>query len=249
MGKPRFLLLFGFALGLGFGCNSALTGSNGGGKPCGGDGDCGSGQYCMGFSQACPADSFSYIVGVGTCHRDCSQGACACSDRADCRPWQECDSGRCLDLPINCPFEPAVCPSGCTMQSASDRACGPVCLCAQCPSADAGTMACNWPASLNDAGPEGCQASRGLISCSGPSGSCACMSDDAKTCPAPATCGIANGYTACQDQCATNEYAVACGGLPQPDAALASQQPPSGCRLGLATPGGVAVYCCPCESP
>jgi len=69
------------------------------------------------------------------------------------------------------------------------------------------------------------------------------------TCAAPGMCGLAYGYTSCQDQdqCAGSEYAVACGGLPQPDAASVNQQPPSGCRLVLATPGGVAFYCCPCE--
>jgi hypothetical protein len=60
-------------------------------------------------------------------------------------------------------------------------------------------------------------------------------------------CGLAYGYTFCEDPCADNEYAVTCGGLPQRDAAYANQQPPSGCRLALATPGGVAFYCCPCE--
>ena len=54
-------------------------------------------------------------------------------------------------------------------------------------------------------------------------------------------------YATCQDQCAESEYAVACGGPSQPDAAYVNQQPPSGCRLALATPSGVAFYSCPCE--
>lgn len=106
---------------------------------------------------------------------------------------------------------------------------------------------CSWPTNLSDAGPQGCSAARALVSCSGPAGGCDCMSDEATTCPAAVTCGLSYGYTACEDQCADSEYAVACGGLPQPDAAYVNQQPPSSCRLALATPGGVAFYCCPCE--
>ncbi len=265
MGRHRFLLFLGLALGLGNACNSALTGASGGGKACTGDTDCGTGQYCMGFSQLCATASDDYTVGAGTCHRDCSAGACSCSDRADCRPWEGCYSGGCIALPINCPEEPASCLPGCTLERPSDRVCGPVCRCDVCPAADGGPLdtsspvdtandrqalpACRWPMSLDDAGPGGCRASRALVSCSGPSGGCECASDDSTTCPAPVTCGLAYGYTTCQDQCAATEYAVACGGLPQPDAAFVNQQPPSGCRLALATPGGVALYCCPCESP
>ena len=149
------------------------------------------------------------------------------------------------------------------MEQASDRVCGPVCRCDVCPAADGGSGVdaistdgasdkeplpqCTWPGSLNDAGPDGCRASRALVACNGPAGGCDCRSDDATTCPTPTTCGLAYGYTTCQDQCADNEYAVACGGPPQPDAAYVNQQPPSSCRLALATPGGVAFYCCPCE--
>jgi hypothetical protein len=75
------------------------------------------------------------------------------------------------------------------------------------------------------------------------------MSDDATACPAATTCGLSYGYSTCQDQCAASEYAVACGGIPRPDAAVVSQDPPSGCRLSTANPGGVAFYCCPCEAP
>jgi hypothetical protein len=106
---------------------------------------------------------------------------------------------------------------------------------------------CGWSTNLNDAGPDGCRASRALVSCNGPSGGCECTSDDATTCPSPATCGLSHGHTTCQDECAAGEYAVACGGVPRPDTAQSNTQPPSACRLALATPGGVAFYCCPCE--
>jgi hypothetical protein len=247
------------------GQDGGLDSANGA-TACGGDSDCGSGQYCVGFSQLCAGAPNDYTVGVGTCHRDCSTGACSCSDsdRADCRPWEECYNGGCVALPIApCVEEPSSCPVGCTFDQASDRVCGPVCRCEVCPAADGGSNTdalsadaasdkqtlpqCRWPTSLNDAGPDGCRASRALVSCNGPSGGCDCRSDESTTCPTSVTCGLAYGYTTCQDQCAESEYAVACGGLPQPDAAYVNQQPPSGCRLALATPGGVAFYCCPCE--
>ena len=240
-----FLFFLGFALGLGSGCNSALTP----GKTCSGDSDCGAGQYCLGYSQVCSTGNSAYTVGTGTCHRDCSAGACTCSDRTDCRPWETCSSGACVALPILCAPGPSVCPPGCTQQQASDRVCGPVCQCSVCPGADAGIPACGWSPALNDAGPNGCHAARALISCEGPSGSCECMSDDAMTCPLPTTCGLSYGYSGCQNECALGEYGVACGGPPRPDASFVDQQPPSGCRLGLATPSGLVFYCCPCESP
>jgi hypothetical protein len=106
---------------------------------------------------------------------------------------------------------------------------------------------CSWPAILDDAGLGSCIAERAYVSCTDPSGAgCGCLSNDSTSCPASAMCGVAHGYTRCQDQCAANEYAVACGGPPKPDAADVNQQPLNGCRIALATPGGVA-YCCPCE--
>lgn len=243
-----FLFCLGFAFGLGTGCNSSLNGTTGG-KACSGDTECGAGQYCLGFSQVCPTANSAYTVGQGTCHRDCSSGACACIDRTDCRAFEDCYSGRCVAVPVFCPAEPSVCPPGCTIAPASDRPCGPVCQCEVCPTADAGIPACRWSASLNDAGPGACHAARALITCEGPSGGCGCMSDDAMTCSGPTPCGLSYGYSTCQDQCAAGEYAVACGGPPQPDASFVDQQPPSGCRSLSPTPSGVVSYCCPCESP
>jgi len=203
----------------------------------------------MGFSQACPTANSAYTVGEGTCHRDCSRGACSCTDNADCGPFASCSSGRCVIAPIFCPAQTSVCPAGCTVQPASDHPCGPVCRCDVCPAADAGVPECRWPTSLDDAGPGGCHASRARIVCSGPTGGCGCMSDNAMTCPAPTSCGLSYGYSTCQNECAAGEYAVACGGPPRPDAAVVDEQPPVGCRLSAAVPSGVALYCCPCESP
>jgi hypothetical protein len=246
--RNSYLLFLGVCLALGGGCNSSLTGPDAGGKPCSGSTDCGVGQYCLGFSQLCPTTNSAYTVGVGTCHRDCSAGACSCSSADDCGPGAECDSGRCIALHFSCPLEPTTCPPGCTVDPASDSVCGPICRCEVCPAADAGIPACHWPASLDDAGPGACHASRALISCDGPSGGCECASDDVMACPADTACGLSNGYTTCQDECAAGEYAVACGGPPRLDAGFVDQQPPSGCRAGLPDPGGVTLYCCPCGS-
>jgi hypothetical protein len=137
--RLRHLALLVLCLGLG--CSSTLTGADGGGAgACSGDTDCLTGQYCLGFSQLCAADPHNYTAGGGTCHRDCSTGACSCIDRNDCRPWEECSSGRCVALPLApCLEEPTSCPAGCTLEQASDRICGPVCLCTLCPASDAGS--------------------------------------------------------------------------------------------------------------
>jgi hypothetical protein len=128
------------ALGLGLGCGSKLTGpSDGGpgGAACSGDNDCASGLYCLGFTQRCAGVSYAYTVGVGTCHRDCSSGACSCVENADCRAWGDCSSGQCLAVPVLCIAQPSSCPAGCTFEQAPDSVCGPVCRCAVCPAADA----------------------------------------------------------------------------------------------------------------
>lgn len=141
MRRTLALVLAVAALGLGLGCGSTLTGPNDGGQTgaaCSADTDCASGAYCMGFSQRCPSADYAYTVGVGNCHRDCSAGACSCAGSADCRPWEECNSGTCLALPIECIEEPSSCPAGCTFEQASDSVCGPVCRCNACPAADAG---------------------------------------------------------------------------------------------------------------
>lgn len=136
MGRLHMTLLV-FCFGLG--CKSALPGPSGGGGACSGDTDCLTGQYCTDFSQLCAADPNDYTLGMGTCHRDCSTGACSCIDRVDCRPWEGCYSGKCVPLPIApCQNEPSSCPAGCALEAPTDRICGPVCRCDVCPAADGG---------------------------------------------------------------------------------------------------------------
>ena len=95
-----------------------------------------------------------------------------------------------------------------------------------------------------DAGPGACTIDVAFVSCEGPAGGCACLSDNPASCPDP-QCGPTDGMT-CKNACAANEYAMACGGLPGPNAP-AYQDAPSNCRFATANPGGVAYYCCPCS--
>ena len=111
--------------------------------------------------------------------------------------------------------------------------------------------ACSWPASLDpsDAGSRGqCVAGRAYLSCAGSNGGGEdCLSDDLTQCPGPnATPGVT--YSNCKDLCDEDEYAAICGtvGPPPADASMAAMQPPSGCRMVAANPGGAEPYCCPC---
>jgi hypothetical protein len=112
------------------------------------------------------------------------------------------------------------------------------------PAAQTDSQACTWPAILDpaDVSTGQCVAARALLSCQGSNGSGeGCLSNDPMQCPSQNhTPGVT--YSACQDQCNADEYAVACGG-PGP---ASSVSPPDGCRQLLATPGGVVYVCCPC---
>jgi hypothetical protein len=98
---------------------------------------------------------------------------------------------------------------------------------------------CSWPSSLNGAdGRTACQPARALVSCTDSTGAgCGCLSDQI-SCDG---CQI-QGVT-CRDQCAADQYAVACGGV----GPGAVPSPPDGCTFAGANPGGVAYYCCPCQ--
>lgn len=273
------IVLVGLVFLLAGGCNAALTSGGGGGggggrggaagqsvaaggqgagvdssvtaTMCSGDGDCASGQYCMGYSQACSGGPKTYVVGRGICHRDCSAGACVCgNDPGDCRIG-ECYSGGCVALPIPpCVPDPSSCPPGCPFDPPTDQLCGPVCRCDSCPTpVDAATQGTCYPllAGLRDGGPGACSVAIAALSCTAPSGAgCGCLSNDPTTCAAPTACGPGYGF-ACTNQCAVNEYAAGCGGTPQPDGGYVYSQPPAGCRLVDAFPSGESFYCCPCQ--
>jgi hypothetical protein len=92
---------------------------------------------------------------------------------------------------------------------------------------------CHWPATeeAKDAGSENqCRAARFLATCDLGNGT--------------QSSGLRDTLEGCSNNCADNEYGVACGTVgpsssPTPD-------PPAGCHAPLHTPGGVSYYCCPC---
>jgi len=158
----------------------------------------------------------------------------------------------CVTAPPECHVEGANGSTDCSKAS-----CGTI----VCPTSDAGgdgephtsldaasaAGQCHWPESLNDAGPGACAVGYAYVDCRFPSGAgCLCISNDPTSCPG---CGPGSGAT-CENRCASNEYAVSCGGPPRllPDGGFASyQQAPDAC-VGIAgTPGGNLYSCCPCE--
>jgi hypothetical protein len=93
-------------------------------------------------------------------------------------------------------------------------------------------------------------ASRAYVQCSGSDGTTeGCPSDYLTQCGAGADMNGPVTYSNCQDQCATDEYALSCGGIGAStgDASPATA-PPATCRLLDANPGGGELYCCPCGS-
>ena len=103
---------------------------------------------------------------------------------------------------------------------------------------------CGWSATLNDAGPGGCQASRTYVKCHDPAGDgCFCASDGPQSCDCSAV--ASGGPWTCEYACAANQHTVTCGSVgpsAQPPAA-----PPAGCTSVGASPGGTVTYCCPCS--
>jgi hypothetical protein len=90
---------------------------------------------------------------------------------------------------------------------------------------------------------DSCTSKRAYLKCDLPGGVTElCLSDDPTRCPDE---GVSGGAAAmsCSDQCAADEYAVACGRI-GPN--VGSAAPPDGCRSLLAGPGGGISYCCPC---
>jgi hypothetical protein len=104
---------------------------------------------------------------------------------------------------------------------------------------------CQWPQSLDSPDAGACRAKRAFVQCSLPSGGTSFyLSDDPTQCP---SCGPDGGAT-CQNECAADEYAAACGSIPPLEGAPpVSENPPDGCHMVLPTPAGIAFYCCPCQ--
>jgi hypothetical protein len=96
---------------------------------------------------------------------------------------------------------------------------------------------CGHDPAVGTGQPGACGVGGRLLDCEFPNGAgCSCMTTGT-------SCDGCGAGATCTDQCKASEYAVACGGI-GPNAA--SADPPAACRLALATPAGVAFYCCPC---
>ena len=90
--------------------------------------------------------------------------------------------------------------------------------------------------------PSACHSAPYFLKCDfGGGGIAMCASSN------PTQCEETNGETDCHDQCADDEYAVACGGV-GPNAPQFSEPP--GCRgFGRNPGGGSETFCCPCPAP
>jgi hypothetical protein len=105
---------------------------------------------------------------------------------------------------------------------------------------------CAWPASFDsaDSSVGQCVAAQAYLSCRGSNGGgLDCLSNNLTECPGPNfTPGVS--YSNCENQCHSDEYALACGSAgPRP-----WPQPPAVCRSLPSGPGGGSISCCPCDS-
>src|SRR5579859_5722820 len=92
--------------------------------------------------------------------------------------------------------------------------------------------------------PRGVPAARACVGCTGEAGGGEfCLSNDPTTRDDPGGPSVSGGPFTCRDDCAPNEYGLACGGIgPNP----APSNPPAACRSVAVTPAGVYFLCCPC---
>ena len=83
---------------------------------------------------------------------------------------------------------------------------------------------------------DNCRVGRAIVWCPWDSGGEVCLSDSVTSCT-PST-----APSACVDQCASNEYGIAC----YPSATAPIHPPPSCRAVGALSPVLVVPYCCPC---
>lgn len=101
---------------------------------------------------------------------------------------------------------------------------------------------CQWPSELAPLGTQMrdvCVATRAYLSCKAAGAGVECASADAVTCVDESEFKVIS----CTNRCAADEYAAICGGVGPGNV----PDPPDGCRLVLANPGGSVAYCCPCQ--
>lgn len=90
---------------------------------------------------------------------------------------------------------------------------------------------------------DSCTSKRASLTCALPGGVTElCLSDDLTKCPADPS-GLGASAVSCTNQCASNEYAVTCGGI-GPN--IGNAAPPENCKSLGPTPGGPQSFCCPC---
>jgi hypothetical protein len=97
---------------------------------------------------------------------------------------------------------------------------------------------CGHAVGLDDGGPGACHVAKRSLECTQGDISCGCVTDGDG-------CDGCPGGT-CHDLCHADEYALACGGPPNPDASFSYASPPETCRTIDVTPGGSRYLCCPC---
>ena len=99
--------------------------------------------------------------------------------------------------------------------------------------------ACNVPTNSNSAPIGSCLSAAKFVDCTLDGGGVGCLSNNANTC---------TGYegAVCVSKCASNQYAVACGGPPA--AGGVTYEPvPSNCTVVAVTPSGKSYACCSCD--
>ncbi len=103
--------------------------------------------------------------------------------------------------------------------------------------------ACNAPKNSNSAPIGACLSAAKFVDCTFDSGAapCGCLSNGANSCTG---CGPDDGAT-CVSKCASNQYAVSCGG--PPSAGVSYDPVPANCEVVAQTPHGKSYACCSCE--
>ena len=102
--------------------------------------------------------------------------------------------------------------------------------------------ACNVPKNSNSAPIGSCLSAAKFVDCKFDSGAgCGCLSNGPNSCTG---CGPDDGAT-CVSKCASNQYAVSCGG--PPSAGVTYDPVPVNCEVVAQTPGGKSYACCSCE--
>ncbi|MEO7035566.1 MAG: hypothetical protein ABI548_16690 [Polyangiaceae bacterium] len=101
-----------------------------------------------------------------------------------------------------------------------------------------GADLCNLPKNSNSSPIGSCLSAAKFVDCTFDSGAgVGCLSNGATTCDG------ADGAT-CVDKCASDQFAISCGGPPA--MGVTYEDVPANCEVAANTPGGKAYACCSC---